>query len=93
MIDASSEADIPTIREGYLWEPIPEGCLLFQEKTGKLITLNSSAEAVLTHCDGELTVGEICRVLENEFQIPAAETGSVLKRLREEQVIDFSPSR
>lgn len=71
----------------FSWEPIPDGCLLFEESTGKLLTLNPAAEAVLTHCDGELTGAEISRVLECDFDIPATETHSLLTRLCAEGVI------
>lgn len=87
MTDEKFESYAPELSDGFLWEPIPDGCLLFEESTGKLITLNASAEAVLTHCDGELTVAQICRILESDFQIPSEETRSVLKRLLEEGVI------
>lgn len=75
----------------FAWEPIPEGCLLFEEGTGKLLTLNPAAEAVLAHCDGELTGGEISRVLESDFDIPTAETRSLLQRLSTEGVILPAP--
>lgn len=87
MTDEKFESYAPEVSDGFLWEPIPDGCMLFEESTGKLITLNASAEAVLTHCDGELTVAEICRTLERDFQIPAEETRSVLKQLVAEKVI------
>lgn len=87
MNDEEFESYVPEVSDGFLWEPIPDGCLLFEESTGKLITLNASAEAVLTHCDGKMTVAEICRTLESDLQIPGEETRSVLKRLLEEGVI------
>ena len=75
----------------FSWEPIPDGCLLFEESTGKLLTLNPAAEAVLSHCDGELTGAEIGRVLESDFDIPATETRSLLQRLSAEGVIRPAP--
>lgn len=75
----------------FSWEPIPDGCLLFEESTGKLLTLNPAAEAVLSHCDGELTGAEIGRVLESDFDIPAMETHGLLQRLCAEGVIQPAP--
>jgi hypothetical protein len=75
----------------FSWEPIPDGCLLFEESTGKLLTLNPAAEAVLAHCDGELTGAEISSVLETDFDIPATETRSLLQRLSAEGVIQPAP--
>ena len=57
------------VGEGFSWEPIPDGCLLFEESTGRLLTLNPAAEAVLAHCDGELTGAEISRVRINTMML------------------------
>ncbi len=87
MSDPNFETYVPTVRDGFLWEPIPDGCFLYEESTGKLITLNASAEAVLTHCDGESTVAEICQAVESDFQISREEAEEVLKKLISEGVI------
>ncbi len=81
----------PIVGDTFSWEPIPEGCLLFEEGTGKLLTLNPSAEAVLTHCDGEQTVGEIVGTLESDWGIPPTETLNLLQRLRDEGVLRADP--
>jgi hypothetical protein len=83
----ASESRRLLVREGFSWEPIPDGCLLFEERTGKLLTLNPAAEAVLAHCDGELTAAEITARLTSEFEIPATETRRLLEQLRAEGVI------
>jgi hypothetical protein len=87
MTDPNFAAYVPSVRESFAWEPIPDGCILYEESTGKMITLNATAEAVLTHCFGEMTVDEICRKIEGEFQITREEAESVLKRLQGEGVI------
>ena len=87
MTDSNFAAYIPLVRDGFSWEPIPDGCILYEESTGKMITLNATAEAVLTHCYGELTVAEICRTIEDDFQVTREEAESVLKRLQGEGVI------
>lgn len=87
MSDAAFDTFAPEVRPGFLWEPVPDGCLLFEESTGKLLTLNAAAEIVLTHADGQLTVIEICATLEHDFQIPAPETRSLLQRLMDEGVL------
>ena len=88
----SFELHTPVVSDGFLWEPIPDGCLLFEEATGKLITLNAAAEAVLTYCDNEHTVAEICRSVEEDLQIPANEARSVLNQLLELGAILPPPS-
>jgi len=87
MIDPNFAAYVPTVRESFSWEPIPDGCILYEEASGKMVTLNATAEAVLTHCYGEMTVAEICRTVEGEFQISREESENVLKRLQAEGVI------
>ncbi len=87
MTDEELDSQRLMVGERFAWEPIPDGCLLFEESTGKLLTLNPAAEAVLAHCDGELTGAAISRILETDFEIPTAETRSLLERLRAEGVI------
>lgn len=89
---ANLETHRPVIRDGFIWEPIPEGCLLFEEATGKLVTLNPAAEAVLGYCDGELTVAEIIRELESEFGVESIEAAATLSRLIDERVITPPPA-
>ncbi len=87
MNDTELDPQRLAVGEQFTWEPIPDGCLIYEERTGKLLTLNPAAEAVLAHCDGELTGAEICGRLESDFEIPAAETRSLLVRLCAEGVI------
>ena len=87
MTDTEPDSQRLVVGEGFSWEPIPDGCLLYEASTGKLLTLNPAAEAVLAHCDGELTGAEICGRLATDFEIPMTETRSLLERLRAEGVI------
>lgn len=87
-----SDSYTPVLKEGFLFEPIPEGCLLLEEATGNLITLNSAAEAVLTYCDNALSVAEICRIVEEEWQVPRDEVRQAIARLMELGVLIAPPS-
>ncbi len=78
---------MPVVQDGFLWEPIQDGCLMYHEVSGKLVTLNFTAEAVLSYCDGEHTVSEISRELEDTMQIAAAHTMESLERLIEAGLI------
>lgn len=92
MTDAQFEAYVPQVRDGFLWEPIPDGCLIFEEGTGKLVTLNAAAEMVLTYCVGEMTVAEICRTVEEECQIPEEKTRAVIESLVDQGIIAPPPA-
>jgi hypothetical protein len=83
---------VPVLKEGFLFEPIPEGCMLFEESTGKLVTLNEAAEAVLTYCDSEHTVADICREVSQELQISQRDVRGALQELLAQGVLEPPPS-
>jgi hypothetical protein len=81
------ESYFPVVKDGFLFEPIPEGCMLFEEASGKLITLNEAAEAVLTFCDGEHSVADICRDLERDLHLSEQDVRKALGQLAELGVV------
>jgi hypothetical protein len=46
MIDEAWSKSRPTITDRFFWEPLPDGCLLFEEATGELIPLDVDLEKV-----------------------------------------------
>ena len=77
----------PLVREGFLFEPLDEGCLLYHPDSGKLITLNAAAEAILTCCTGEFTTAEIIDLAAQQFDLDPADSSQALQHLREQGVI------
>jgi len=47
------------LNEGFVWEPMNDGCILYCQATGQILTVNPTAELILTYCDGELSLGEV----------------------------------
>lgn len=76
------------IREGFLWEDIEEGCLLYHSGSGAMLTLNAGAEVVLAHCTGEFSVDEMLAVVHRDFGIAADEALKALDTLRTHGVVD-----
>jgi hypothetical protein len=78
----------PLIKEGFLWESLDEGCLLYHEASGKMITLNQAAETVLIHCTGEFSLPDLIDTLEKDFAMAAETTQAALRQLEQEAVIE-----
>jgi hypothetical protein len=81
-------AQFPSIANGFLWESLDEGCLLYHEESGKMITLNQEAEIVLSHCTGEFSLPDLIDTLEKDFAMPAEATRAALRQLEQEAVIE-----
>jgi hypothetical protein len=62
----------PTLNPEFDWEPMPDGCLVYQTNSGRVITLNPAAELILSYCDGTATTREI--YAEICAEIPMTET-------------------
>lgn len=78
----------PIIRDGFLWESLDEGCLLYHEASGKMITLNLEAEIILSHCTGEFSVADLLDKLERGFSVPPDAARAVIRQLEDEGVIE-----
>ncbi len=77
----------PLVRTGFLFEPLDDGCLLYEPTSGKMVTLNHAAEAVLSLCTGEFTPLQIEALAAQEFALSPAETALALQQLRDAEVI------
>jgi hypothetical protein len=78
---------VPELVEGFLWEELDDGCVLYHEATGKMVTLNGAAEAVLSCCGDGVTVADVLRLAAGEFAMPEQECAEAVKILRREGVI------
>lgn len=77
----------PLVRDGFLFEPLDEGCLLYHPASGAMLTLNSAAEAILALCTGEFTPPELEALAAQKFALTPAETALALQQLRSAEVI------
>ena len=73
--------------EGFLWEELDDGCVLYHEATGRMVTLNGSAEAVMTCCRLGLTAEDVLRRAEGEFGLSRDDCMAGLRLLLKEGVI------
>lgn len=77
--------------DGYRWEALPDGCLLYHESSGKVVTLNEAAELVLMHCDGEHTEDELCQLLVEETELTPSACHQALADLKKEGIVSCLP--
>lgn len=90
MTDPMRLAMHPRVTDRFLWEPLPDGCLLYEQSTGELLTLNDPAELILSHCDGEHSVQELCRRMKSEFELVPSTTLNLIDQLFTAGVISCS---
>jgi hypothetical protein len=89
-MSAELDADsILLLRPGFLWEVIEDGCLLFEEASGRMLTLSRLAELVLVHSTGEFTAREICGELARLFEVKRDEAMAACRNLLAEGVIEL----
>jgi hypothetical protein len=78
---------VPELVEGFLWEELDDGCVLYHAATGRMVTLNGSAEAVMTCCGGGGTAEEVLRRAEGHFGLSGDVCMAALLLLLKEGVI------
>ncbi len=76
------------IKDGFQWESLDEGCLLYHEQSGNMITLNAAAEIVLSHCTGEFPLEGLLRLLQQEFGMPPEAAQTALRELEAQGVVE-----
>lgn len=76
------------LNEGFVWEPMNDGCILYCQSTGQIITINPTAELILTYCDGETPLNEVYQaVIEDAPMDESAFQSSITKFLEEKVLI------
>jgi hypothetical protein len=78
---------VPELMDGFLWEELDDGCVLYHEATGKMVTLNGSAEAILSCCGQGATIEAVSLLAEAEFGLSRDECAAGLRLLLKEGVI------
>lgn len=68
---SESERRVPRARtEGLVIRELPEEVLVYDLDRDKAHCLNQTAALVWKHCDGQASVAELVRILEQELQTP-----------------------
>ncbi len=77
----------PRLNNKFIWEPMPDGCLLWCEESGQILILNPMAELILTYCDGETRLLEISANLAEEVPITQELFLKSIRRFLAEKVL------
>jgi len=77
----------PRLNETFDWEPMPDGCILFSQETGQVLTVNPTAELILTFCDGENSLETIYEDVSKDIDIPRDAFLETVERFVKEEVL------
>ena len=58
----------PVKKSSILFKPLDDGAVLFEPETELVHTLNPSAAFIWVYCDGSFSVGEIIKLIKNNFK-------------------------
>lgn len=75
------------LNETFVWEPMPDGCILYCQTSGQILTINPTAELILTYCDGETTLQGIYQAVNEDAPMDEASFQSAVQKLIEENVL------
>jgi len=88
------EHKIPAINQDYRVEKFENEIILYTISGTKVIALNETAYMVYQLCNGELTVGEMVKMLSDAYpgqeEAIRADTISAVETMRDNGVIEFS---
>lgn len=77
----------PTLNEKFVWEPMPDGCILYCQESGQILTLNPAAELILSYCDGATALGEVYAAVAKEAELPDDAFWVTVTRCLDEKVL------
>ena len=77
----------PKVNEKFDYEPMPDGCLLYHQENGRILTVNPTAELILSYCDGSKTLEEVYQQVEPDAGIPRDVFLQAIEEFLNEQVL------
>ena len=75
------------LNESFVWEPMPDGCILYSQTSGQIITVNPTAELILTYCDGETTLQQVFQNVTEDAPLEPSAFQAAVDKLIEEKVL------
>ncbi len=84
---AVSDVSKPILNEEFDYEPMPDGCILFKQASGQIISLNPPAELILSFCDGETDIASIFTLSGDEMELDRETFDEVINSLFEQKVL------
>lgn len=83
----------PILNSQYYWEPLTDGCLIYDPTTSKILCLNSLSELILTFCDGQTTLAQIYEHIAQEMEFEEGEFNAAIGKLVEANVLLPAPAQ
>jgi hypothetical protein len=71
----------------FVWEPMPDGCILYCQGTGQIVTVNPAADLILTYCDGESSLQQIYQSVIEDAPLEQPEFQAAVQKLVDEKVL------
>lgn len=90
MIPEPFDSCIPEVSDGFLFQETEDGVMLYESSTGKVITLDKSADLILSHCAEGLSVSQIADLLTDDSPIERDEVIRALAEFLEHGIIRTS---
>ena len=87
MVPDSTMQMKPQLNQSFDWEPMPDGCLLFSQETGQVLTVNPTAELILSFCDGENSLDQIYGDITKDLELPRESFLETIDRFISEKVL------
>ncbi|MDA7916415.1 hypothetical protein N9B94_04195 [Verrucomicrobia bacterium] len=84
---SESDACKPSLNEEFDYEPMPDGCILFKQSSGQIISLNPPAELILSYCDGETELGKVYELTCDEMELEKSAFDETISSLFEQKVL------
>jgi len=75
------------LNESFVWEPMPDGCILYSQTSGQIITVNPTAELILTYCDGETTLQQVFQSVIEDAPLEPSVFQTAVEKLIEEKIL------
>jgi len=91
------ELDDAFVREeGHEFNQVPDGYVIYQSERDRVHFLNPTAVIVYELCDGQHTVEQVARYMQQSFSLgapPIAEIQACLQNLLDEKIVKPCPKR
>ena len=75
------------LNEEFVWEPMPDGSILYAQSSGQIITVNPVTELILSFCDGETTLPQIFATILEDVPIEQSSFDEAIQKLIAEKVL------
>lgn len=75
------------LNERFVWEPMGDGCILYCQASGQILTVNPTAELILSYCDGEKSLEAVYQAVTEDTPLEQPAFQEAVQKLIDEQVL------